>query len=117
MNDKSYKEKVGSLKISGDVITSIAKTAAEEIDGVISVGSKKGGILKAIEKFTKKSVSVSFTEESAVIDIYITVSYGAKITQVGPKVQESVKDSVQNMTSISVDKVNVYIASVEGINN
>ncbi len=116
MNDKSYKEKVGSLKISGEVITSIAKTAALEIDGVISVGSNREGLMKTIDKYTKKSVSVNFTEESVVIEIHITVGYGAKITQIGPKVQESVKDSVQNMTSISVDKVNVYIAGVENIN-
>ncbi len=117
MDDKKYKQKVGSLKISGEVITSIAKTAALEIEGVVSVGSNKTGFFGIIDKYTKKAVSVSLTEESAVIDIYITVGYGVKIAQVGPKVQENIKDSVQNMTAISVDKVNVYIAAVNSTNN
>lgn len=48
----------------------------------------------------------------AEIDIYVNIYLGAKITEVAPIIQSKVKDAVQNMTGITVSKVNVHISGV-----
>ena len=42
----------------------------------------------------------------------IMVRYGYKIPQLCEKVQENVKSSVQNMTCITVSKVNIVVTGV-----
>lgn len=103
----------GSLQISTDVIARIAKLATMEIEGVheVSVGST---VVKSF--FNKVSiqhpVQVVVSEGVAEITVCLIVEYGAKIPPVCEKVQENVKNSVQNMTGITVSKVNVSVTGV-----
>lgn len=49
----------------------------------------------------------------AQINICVNLIYGYKIKDVAQQIQENVKATVQNMTGITVSKVNVFIAGVE----
>ena len=105
----------GSIKISNDVIATIAGIAATEIEGVAgkSMGFT-GGITEMLGmKNLTKGVKVEIENKTAKIDISIIVEYGADITTVAKKVQENVKKSVENMTDLLVPEVNV---SIQGVN-
>ena len=60
----------------------------------------------------QKPILVELSEDIAEITVNIVVEYGCKIPPLCEKVQENVKTSVQNMTSITVSKVNVIVAAV-----
>ena len=112
MNEKSN----GAIKISEDVITSIAITAATEIDGVARVYSKIAPSAKSIVsniKLIAKSISIVTTEDGIELTLQISVKNGYKIPEVCENIQTNVADSVASMTGISVSKVNVIVASVE----
>ena len=47
------------------------------------------------------------------IDVYIKIESGAKITEVAGNIQQSVKEAVQNMTGCVVSRVNVHIADID----
>ena len=49
----------------------------------------------------------------AEMDIYVVVRQGYKIKEVAEEIQEYVKEAVQNMTAITVSKVNVYVQDVK----
>jgi len=103
----------GSLKISSDVVASIAEYAAKEVEGVCCLApivSNLGGWL--LEKQTIKPVSIHMNDGIATIDIRLLVEPNAKVPVLSRKLQEAVKDAVQSMTGIIVSNVNLYIAGV-----
>lgn len=105
----------GNVKISDDVIEIIAGVAATEIEGVASMnGGIAGGISVMLGmKNLAKGVKVESLEKDVTIDLNIIVEYGSKITEVGKKVQENVKTTVETMTGLNVVAVNV---NVQGVN-
>lgn len=112
-NELNQNVETGNLKISEDVIASIAKIAAKEVEGVAeltTVPANLKGVFKS--KPVKTPVIVNLNDEVVVIDIYLKLKYGAKVQSVSAEVQKKIKDSVQNMTSIAVSKVNIHITSI-----
>lgn len=104
----------GSIKISNDVIATIAGIAATEVEGVAgkSMGFT-GGITEMLGmKNLTKGVKVEITNRVAKIDISIIVEYGVDITTVGKNVQVNIKKSVETMTDLLVPEVNVNIQGV-----
>ena len=112
MAEQEYKENIGSLKISEEVVASIAKFAAMDVDGVSTV-DEKGSSLKGFLK-TKlvRPIVIELNDDTAYISINISVKYGTHIFEIASKVQESVKDAVQTMTGITVAKVNVNVTGI-----
>ncbi len=103
----------GSLQISTDVIAKIAKLATLEIEGVKEVSTGTMGVKSLFNKVNlQKPILVQLTDDVAEITVNIMVKYGYKIPQLCEKVQENVKSSVQNMTCITVSKVNIVVTGV-----
>ena len=103
----------GSLKISHDVVASIAEYAVTEIEGVASLAPVVATNLSwFLEKQTVKPISIQLNEGVASIDIRIYVNNGVKIPELAKKLQLAVKESFHNMTGIIVSKVNLHIAGV-----
>lgn len=108
----------GSLQISTEVIAKIAKLAAMEIDGVIDVCAGATGVKSLLGKVTmQKPVAVELLEDVAEITVSLMVRYGSKIPSVCEKVQENVKSAVQNMTSITVSRVNIVVVGVQTVSD
>lgn len=105
----------GSIKISEDVIASIAVTAALEIDGTAKVHQKLLASAKNIVgtvKATQKGVSVVTTSEGLDLTVQISVKNGYKIPDVALAVQNNVKEAVSNMTGLNVCRVNIIVSNV-----
>ena len=102
-----------SLRISTEVIEKISCIAATEIDGVseISLGTTAVKDLLNKSKF-QKAVNVKLTDGIAEITICVIVKNGYKVPNICEKIQNNIKDSVQNMTNINVSKVNVEVTGV-----
>lgn len=103
----------GILRISQDVIATIASCAATEIDGVAGLSAYTANIRSFLSRNgVNKSVVVSLSDDVAVIDVHLNLYYGTKIPAVSEAVQHAVKEAVQNMTGITVSKVNVFIGDI-----
>lgn len=102
----------GSLQISTDVIAKIARLATLEVEGVHEVRAETLSAKSLLGKTIPKPISVQLVDDVAEITVSLVVSYGCKIPAVSEKVQENVKNAVQNMTSITVSKVNLVIVGV-----
>ncbi len=108
-------EENDSIKISNDVIAIIAGAAVSEVPGVYGMsGGFAGGISEVLKgkKNLAKGIKVDATEENAKIDVNIIVEYGARIPDVAFEIQNRVKKSVENMTGLKVDQVNVHVQGV-----
>ena len=117
MEDNSIKiEDSGTVKISDEVVASIASVATYEVAGVCSLtGGIAGGIVELLggKKNAAKGIKVEITEGEVNIDIHILVAYGFRIPEVAWEIQEKVKEKVEDMTGLLVTKVNIH---VDGLN-
>lgn len=105
----------GSLQISTEVIGKIARCAALEIDGVaeVSCGGQNKKLKDLLEASSIQSpVVVEMRDGTANITLNLMMSSGARIPAVAEKVQENVKNAVQNMTNVTVSRVNLVIAGL-----
>lgn len=107
---------LGIVKISDDVVSVIAGIAAEEIQGILEipqgVGNNISQILKGKKSSTGKSVRVTLGENSAIIDLNVAVQYGIKIQEVVKTVQENVKKTVEAMSGLNVEAVNINVQNI-----
>ena len=105
----------GMIKISDEVVETIASVAISEISGVSSTGS---GFVDGIAKrLTKKPVTsgikANIGEETVSVDINIVVKYGVRIPEVAWEVQDAVKREIELMPGLTVDKVNVRVVGID----
>jgi uncharacterized alkaline shock family protein YloU len=63
-------------------------------------------------KNLSKGVKIDVTEEHACVDLSLYLKYGYNIPDVSAKVQERVKNAIENMTGLNVLEVNIKIAGV-----
>lgn len=105
----------GSLQISTEVLGKIARCAALEVEGVaaVSCGSQNKKMKELLERTNVQApVSVVMKDGTAEITLHVVLMFGAKAPAVAEKVQENVKSAVQNMTNVTVSRVDLVIAGL-----
>ena len=104
----------GSLQISTEVIAKIARCAALEVEGVaeVSCGTQNKKLKDLLEASIQPPAAVEMRDGTAELTLHLIMASGARIPAVAEKVQENVKSAVQNMTSVTVSRVNLVIAGL-----
>lgn len=104
----------GSLQISTEVIAKIARCAALEVEGVaeVSCGTQNKKLKDLLEASIQPPVAVEMRDGTAELTLHLIMASGARIPAVAEKVQENVKSAVQNMTSVTVSRVNLVITGL-----
>lgn len=113
--DENKEIRSGNIKISEEVIITIASVAVSEIEGVSSTGT--GLVDEIARRLSKKPVASGIkaviTEDTVTVDINIVVKYGVKIPEVAWNVQDAIKKETELMTGLTVDKVNVRVVGID----
>ena len=108
---------LGHVSISDDVIASVAGGTAVSCYGIIGMASKnqvKDGITEILGKENySKGIIVKKDDGKLVIDLYIIVMYGAKISEIANNVQSSVKYQIEKTLGVKVDEVNIFIQGIK----
>ena len=124
LKEKKVDEKIdateNNIQISDDVVAVVAGIAASEVPGVADMaGGFAGGISEVLsgKKNMSKGIKVDITEKTTKIDVNIIVEYGARIPDVAFEIQKRVKKSVENMTGLIVEEVNVHVQGVSTSSN
>jgi uncharacterized alkaline shock family protein YloU len=104
----------GIIRISDDVVATIAGYAALETPGIAAMsGGISEGLAKRLSgRNVQKGVSVEVGQVEAAIDLRVIVQYGVNIQEVCRSLQENVREAVSNMTGLEVVEVNVRVEGV-----
>ena len=104
----------GSVKISDEVIASIAALAVSEVDGVHSLSSDFGADIAELfgRKVISKGIKAVFTDSTVDIDVYIVIKYGYVISNVTSEIQQKVLSTIEAMTGIKVNSINVNVVGI-----
>ncbi len=112
--EQSTRTRKGTLKVSENVIVTIAKNATEEVSGVASIAIKPFSVSSLIRaKLDSSDISVTMLDGVAKISMSIIVKNGYNIVNTCEQIQERVKAAVQTMTGVTVSKVNVSVVDVD----
>ena len=76
----------GQVKISNDVVATIAGLAALEVEGVETNTTFTDKILK------NNGVKIQIEEEEVSLDVMVMIDYGVSIPEIALKIQENVKN-------------------------
>lgn len=106
----------GTIYISDEVVAVLAGSAALECYGLVGMASRhsfKDGISDLLGRENlSKGVEVRHEDGSLMIDLYIVVSYGTKISEVAHNVQSKVRYVLNDIVGVQVDGVNIIVQGV-----
>lgn len=105
----------GEIKIADEVVAIIAALAATEVEGVASMAGNITNELigKLGMKNLSKGVKVDVLEGIVTVSLALNMKYNYSIVEVSARVQEKVKNAIENMTGLEVADVNIKVAGVE----
>ena len=90
----------GKVVYNAGIVHNIVALAVAEVEGAMPVQSKKNGISLYLEK------------DGIYADVSVMVKYGYNVPELAYRIQQSVKQSVENMTHYKVAQVDVHIQDV-----
>ena len=96
----SEKKQSGKTVYNAGIVQNIVEIDVSEVEGTVTTEGKKNGISLYLEK------------DGVYADVSVVVKYGYNIPELAYRIQQSVKQSVENMTRYKVAKVDVHILDV-----
>ena len=106
---------LGEVKIADEVVAIIAALAATEVEGVASMAGTITNVVIGNLGIRNLSTGVKVAVLVGVVTVSLALNlkYNYNIMDVTGKVQEKVKNAVENMTGLEVADVNIKVAGVE----
>lgn len=108
----------GSIQIDPEVVAMYAGTTAVECFGIVGMAavSMKDGLVKLLKRESlTNGINVTIRENAISIDFHVIVSYGVSILAVADNLMESVKYKVEELTGMTVERINIYVEGVRVI--
>ena len=108
-------EQIGKIEVSPKAIAHLASRAAQRSYGVVGLAqshSRPGWaeLLRLEEAY--KGVEVKFPEGRVLIELYVVVEYGTRISEVARNIMSNVKFAVESALDVSVVQVNVNVQDI-----
>ena len=107
---------LGEINLSLDVVASITGGAATECYGVVGMSSQKimkDGFYALLGRENySKGIVVKDGDTGIILNVYIIVGYGVKISEVVYEVQKKVKYVLENTLDVDIESVNVFVQSI-----
>ena len=97
---KSGSDQNGKVVYNAGIVKGIVALAVAEVEGTLPLPNKKNGITLFLEK------------DGIYADISVVVEYGYDVPELAYRIQQSIKQSVENMTHYKVAEVDVHIQDV-----
>ena len=99
----------GQITYANEVISTIVSVATTEVDGISAIAGSNGLLSKGK---MSRGVRVDMDGEDVSVDVSVTVDYGMPIQKVGRSAQENVRKSIESMTGLHVEKVDLHVVGV-----
>lgn len=106
---------LGTIYISEDLLANIAGLAAMECYGLVGMASKRGkdGFVELLKRENlSKGVKVVENEGNLIIDLFVIIEFGIKISVVAENIIDKVKYTVEHLTGLKVQQININVESV-----
>ena len=108
-------EDMGAIKVADEVLSIVAGLAASEVTGDYGMsGGIREGLTDMLGKQNfSKGIKVYTEGHTVRVEVHVIITYGYNIPDVAIKLQEKVKEAVENMTGYEVTGVDVHVDTDE----
>lgn len=106
----------GEVSISKSVIAMIVRKCTLEIEGVSRFAPQRlvEGLADMLSKRNyERSIQIEFVEDEVIIGLTVIAVFGYPLAEIVKKIQETVKEKVEEIVDIKVDKINIFIKDLE----
>jgi len=101
---------LGRIEISPTAIATLASQVVLECYGVVGLATKGRGVVRLLEeKSAHKGVEVNVIDDQIIINLYVVMEYGVRISEVAHNVMARVKFALEKALGLPVAQVNVYV--------
>ena len=105
--------RLGKIEISPIAIASIASQAVLECYGVVGMTSRtlRNGLAEILHptESHRRGVEVKLVDDQIVIDLYVIIEYGVRVSEVAHNIMGSVKFNVEKALGVPVAEVNIHV--------
>jgi len=102
----------GTIEVSPQAIATVAGRAAAEVPGIAGIADKHlrfgTAELQPADRYAR-GVEVRFAGERIIIDIYVIVEHGPRISDVAQEVIARAKAAVETMLGLPIVQVNIVV--------
>lgn len=102
----------GKTTLTPDVLLTIARMAALEVEGVKRMAPVKGGVNRLLGR-GNEGVRMVVEDNNVLVDLYLVLDSDLNIREVSRTVQQTVARAIAEMTGLEVGHVNIHIEDIE----
>jgi uncharacterized alkaline shock family protein YloU len=105
------KTDLGRIEISPTAVGHLASSAVVKSYGVVGMASPdlRGGLAELLNRDLHRGVRVQHINDQFIIDLYVIIQYGTRISEVAHNIMRTVKYRVEKSLGIPVARVNVHV--------
>jgi uncharacterized alkaline shock family protein YloU len=103
---------LGRIEVSPTAIASLASQAVLECYGVVGMATKDlaSGIVQVLAPAShRRGVTVHLDDDHIVVDLYVVIEYGTRISTVAHNIQSGVRYTLEKALGVPVVAVNVHV--------
>jgi uncharacterized alkaline shock family protein YloU len=104
--------RLGRIEVAPEAIATLASDAVLNSYGVVGMASITvgDGIAELLgREAANRGVRVKLTEDKIVIDLYVIIEYGTRVSTVAQNIMSAVQYSVERALGVDVALVNVHV--------
>jgi uncharacterized alkaline shock family protein YloU len=102
----------GKTTLTSDVLLTIARMAALEVEGVNRMAPVKGGV-NSLLKRGNDGVRIAVEDNNAFIDLFLVLDNDVNIREVSRTIQQAVARAIADITGLEVGHVNIHIEDID----
>ena len=103
---------LGKIEILPNAIHTIAKQATSECYGVVGITAPRlhnGQAVLLKPEQSNHGVQVRVVNEQIIVEVYVALEYGLRISEIAHNIMSSVKFSIEKILGVPVAQVNVNV--------
>lgn len=101
----------GKTTLTPDVLLTIARQSALQVEGVNHMAPIKGGV-NNLKGRGHNGVRMIVEDSNVIVDLYLVLNQNINIREVSRNVQQSVARAIAEMTGLDVGMVNIHIEDI-----
>lgn len=112
-------DKLGRIKVSPAAIAALVTEAVKECYGVVGMSSRSrlDDLAGSLHRSARRGVDISEGDNGVIVDVYVVVEYGTRISEVAAGVMRRIHFSLTQSAGIPVQAVNVHVQGLRVSDN
>lgn len=103
----------GKTTVAPEVLTTIARLSALEVQGVSRFAEVAGGVNRFFKRGIGDGVRIEVKDNLALVDLHLILKQDVNIREVSRSVQQNVTRAIQEMVDMDVGEVNIHIEDID----